>query len=39
MDIRDGELFIVLEDDTELSPLWYRAIVNMWQRSGNIEHV
>ena len=31
--IRDGELFIVLEDDTELSPLWYRAMVNMWQRS------
>ena len=30
--IRDGELFIVLEDDTELSPLWYRAMVNMWQR-------
>ena len=32
--ISDGELFIVLEDDTELSPLWYRAMVNMWQRSG-----
>ena len=32
--IRDGELFIVLEDDTELSPHWYRALVNMWQRSG-----
>ena len=35
--ISDGELFIVLEDDTELSPLWYRAMVNMWQRSGNLK--
>ena len=27
-----GELFIVLEDDVELSRHWYRATVNMWQR-------
>ena len=27
-----GELFIVLEDDVEVSRHWYRATVNMWQR-------
>ena len=26
----------MLEDDTELSPLWYRAMVNMWRRSDNV---
>ena len=29
---RDRELFIVIEDDVEMSPHWYRALVNSWQR-------
>ena len=29
---RDKELFIVIEDDVEMSPHWYRALVNSWQR-------
>ena len=28
---RDRELFIIIEDDVEMSPHWYRAAVNMWQ--------
>ena len=36
---RDGELFIVLEDDVELSRHWYRAAVNMWQRYGSHRHL
>ena len=29
---REGELFIVVEDDAEMSPHWYRALVNMWKK-------
>ena len=36
---RDSELFIILEDDTELSPHWYRAIVNMWTRYSSHPHM
>ena len=32
---RDRELFVVLEDDVEMSPHWYRAAVNMWQKYGD----
>ena len=28
---RDRELFVVIEDDVEMSPHWYRAAVNMWR--------
>ena len=28
---RDRELFVILEDDVEMSVHWYRAAVNMWQ--------
>ena len=29
---RESELFLVVEDDAELSPLWYRATVNLWTK-------
>ena len=29
---RERELFIVVEDDAEMSPHWYRALVNMWKK-------
>lgn len=29
---RERELFIVIEDDAEMSPHWYRALVNSWLR-------
>ena len=32
---RDRELFIVIEDDVEMSTLWYRALVNMWTAYGD----
>lgn len=32
---RDRELFVVIEDDVEMSPHWYRAAVNMWRRYGD----
>ena len=35
---RDKELFIILEDDVELSPHWYRALVNMWTKYFNHPH-
>ena len=28
---RDSELFVIIEDDVEVSPHWYRAAVNMWR--------
>ena len=28
---REEELFVILEDDVEMSVHWYRAAVNMWQ--------
>ena len=28
---RPQELFVILEDDVEMSVHWYRAAVNMWQ--------
>ena len=31
---RDNELFIIIEDDVEMSPHWYRATVNMWRKYG-----
>ena len=33
---RDRELFVILEDDVEVSAHWYRAAVNMWQVPVNI---
>jgi len=27
---RDNELFVILEDDNEVSPHWYRWLTNMW---------
>ena len=35
---RDRELFVVLEDDVEVSAHWYRAAVNMWQKYGEREY-
>ena len=32
---RDRELFIIIEDDVSMSPHWFRAAVNMWQKYGN----
>ena len=32
---RDGELFVIIEDDVEMSPHWYRAAVNMWTKYGD----
>ena len=31
---RDNELFIIIEDDVEMSAHWYRAAVNMWRKYG-----
>ena len=36
---RDGELFVVIEDDVEMSPWWYRAICNLWTKYGHREDV
>ena len=27
---REGELFVVIEDDVEMSPHWYRALASAW---------
>ena len=32
---RDQELFVIIEDDVEMSPHWYRATVNMWRKYGD----
>ena len=32
---RHGELFVILEDDVEVSAHWYRAAVNMWRKYGD----
>ena len=32
---RERELFIVIEDDVEMSVWWYRAIANLWTRYGD----
>ena len=32
---RPQELFVILEDDVEMSVHWYRAAVNMWRRYGD----
>ena len=32
---RDREMFIVIEDDVEMSVVWYRALVNMWLAYGD----
>ena len=32
---RDRELFVVIEDDVEMSAHWYRAAVNMWRKYGD----
>jgi hypothetical protein len=29
---RERELFVVIEDDAEMSPQWYRALTNSWLR-------
>ena len=31
---REGELFVVIEDDVEMSPHWYRALASAWTRYG-----
>ena len=36
---RDKELFIIIEDDVEMSPHWYRALVNMWRKYGTQEEL
>ena len=36
---RDRELFVILEDDVEVSAHWYRAAVNMWQVPVNISQL
>ena len=28
-------MFIVIEDDVEMSVMWYRALVNMWTAYGD----
>ena len=35
---RERELFIVIEDDVEMSVWWYRAIANLWTRYGDRWH-
>ena len=32
---REREMFIVIEDDVEMSVWWYRAIANLWTRYGD----
>ena len=32
---RERELFIVIEDDVEMSVWWYRALANLWTRYGD----
>ena len=32
---RERELFVVIEDDVEMSVWWYRAAVNMWTKYGD----
>ena len=32
---KDRELFVIIEDDVEMSPHWYRALVNMWTKYGD----
>ena len=32
---REGELFVILEDDVEVSRFWYRGLVNMWIKYGS----
>ena len=34
---REKELFIIIEDDVEMSPHWYRVLVNMWRKYGERE--
>ena len=31
---RDREMFIIVEDDAELSSHWYRWLVNTWNKYG-----
>ena len=35
---RERELFIVIEDDVEMSVWWYRALANLWTRYGDRWH-
>ena len=35
---RERELFIVIEDDVEMSVWWYRALANLWIRYGDRWH-
>ena len=34
---RDSEMFVVIEDDVEMSPWWYRALSNLWSKYGQRE--
>jgi len=36
---KDNELFIVLEDDVELSPHWYRALVYAWLKYDKLPEI
>ena len=36
---RDKELFIVIEDDAEMSAWWYRALSNYWRKYGDKEYI
>ena len=34
---RDREIFVIIEDDVEMSPHWYRAAANMWRWDSIIQ--
>lgn len=36
---RNKEMFIVIEDDVEMSLMWYRALVNMWTAYGDRDYI
>ena len=36
---RDKELFVIIEDDVEMSGWWFRATVNMWTRYGDRPYI
>ena len=36
---RDGELFVIIEDDVEMSPWWYRALSSFWRKYGHREDI
>ena len=36
---RDRELFVIIEDDVEMSPWWYKATVNLWTKYGDRPYI